>query len=128
MQLLLRLFCKDEDGYVLLFTLLLLPIFLGASLLVVDVGRVTNTHSDLQTVADATALAGARELDGSPNSIANARLAMAAVSNSVSMLPPGGENMHHEVSFSTEDGAPLSLSPLWTQSRCKTTRPLTPHG
>lgn len=110
MQLLLRLFCKDEDGYVLLFTLLLLPIFLGASLLMVDVGRVTNAHSDLQTVADATALAGARELDGSPNAIANAGLAMAAVSNSVSMLSLGGENMHHEVSFSTDDGTFVSIA------------------
>ena len=86
MQLLLRLLRKEDDGYVLVLTLLLLPIFLGASLLMVDVGRVTNAHADLQTVADATALTAARELDGSPNAIANARLAMAEVSNSVSML------------------------------------------
>ncbi|CUH74903.1 putative membrane protein [Tritonibacter multivorans] len=110
MQLLLRLLRKEDDGYVLVLTLLLLPIFLGASLLMVDVGRVTNAHADLQTVADATALTAARELDGSPNAIANARLAMAEVSNSVSMLSAGGDNMLHEISFSTEDGAFVSVA------------------
>lgn len=110
MQLLVRFFRRAEDGYVFVLTLLLLPVFLGASLLMVDVGRVTNAHADLQAAADAAALAAAKELDGSPNAIANARAAMANVTNTVSMLSTGGTDLHQDVSFETTGGGQVAVA------------------
>ena len=67
-------------------SLILLPIFMGFALIIFDLGRGNNAHSDLSAAADALALAGARELDGAPDAIERARAAMATLSNSVSML------------------------------------------
>ena len=99
-----RLFLLAEEGFVLLLTLVMLPAFLSLALLLVDVARIGNAQADLQAVADATALAGARELDRSPNSIANARLAMAEVTNSVSMLTPGGDDEHQWLTYANAPG------------------------
>lgn len=85
-----RLF-RSEDGYVLVFAILVLPVFIGFALLVIDVGRGNNAHGDLQASADAIALAGARELDGGVTAIPRARAAMANVVNSVSMLGIGSD-------------------------------------
>ncbi|MCI2400415.1 pilus assembly protein TadG-related protein [Aliiroseovarius subalbicans] len=77
---------RDNRGYVFFLTLLFLPVFLGVALLVIDLGRGNNSHSDLQSAADALALAAARELDGGTNAIVRARTAMEAVDNTVSFL------------------------------------------
>ena len=82
----MRRFHNEERGYVLVFTLILLPVILAMGLFVVDIGRANNVHSDLQAAADAIALAGARELDGGADSIARAEAAMGALSNTVSYL------------------------------------------
>lgn len=87
-------FLRSETGYAFLLTLIFLPVFMGVSLLVIDVGRAHNAQQDLQAAADALALAGAAELDGQPNGRTRAKTAMAklsgAASNSVSFLglPP----------------------------------------
>lgn len=83
-----RLF-RSEKGYVLVFSILVLPVFVGFGLLIIDAGRGNNAHGDLQAAADSVALAGARELDGGVNAIARAKVAMARVQNTVGMLSPG---------------------------------------
>ena len=80
-----------EDGYVLLFAILILPVFAGFGLLIIDIGRGNNAHADLQSAADAVALAGAAELDGGTDSIDRAKEAMAIIENSVNMLQPVSE-------------------------------------
>ena len=85
-----RFFCL-EDGYVLLFAILILPVFAGFGLLIIDIGRGNNAHADLQSAADAVALAGAAELDGGTDSIDRAKEAMAIIENSVNMLQPVSE-------------------------------------
>ncbi|MDT8327018.1 MAG: pilus assembly protein TadG-related protein [Roseovarius sp.] len=82
----MRLFSKDESGYILVLGLLVMPVFIGFGLLIIDVGRGNNAHADLSAAADAVALAGARELDGGADAIDRARVAMAQITNSVSML------------------------------------------
>ncbi|THD82455.1 hypothetical protein E7811_15550 [Aliigemmobacter aestuarii] len=79
-------FLKREDGYVLALTLIALPAFVGLGLIVMDINRGNNAHSDLQAAADALALAAGRELDGSPDSIDRAKAAMANLTNSVAYL------------------------------------------
>ena len=79
-------FFKSDSGYALVLTLLFMPVFIGMSLLVIDISRGNNAHSDLQAAADALALAGARELDGGVDSIDRALDAMSNVSNTVSFL------------------------------------------
>jgi hypothetical protein len=79
-------FLKSDSGYALVLTLLFMPVFVGMSLLVIDISRGNNAHSDLQAAADSLALAGARELDGGADSITRALAAMEEISNTVSFL------------------------------------------
>jgi hypothetical protein len=79
-------FIKSDSGYALVLTLLFMPVFVAMSLLVIDISRGNNAHSDLQAAADALALAGARELDGGVDSIDRAIAAMSNISNTVSFL------------------------------------------
>lgn len=90
----MKKFLNACEGYILVLSLLILPIFMGFGLVIVDIGRGNNAHADLQAAADAVALAGARELDGNAGAIARARVAMAQIDNSVSMLAHGGSDMH----------------------------------
>lgn len=70
------MFAKAEDGYVAVLTLVSMPFIAMMALLMWDVGRGNNLHTDIQNAVDATALAGARELDGSPSAIDRAEAAM----------------------------------------------------
>jgi hypothetical protein len=69
-------FRGDESGYVTALALISMPLLLGLSLLVIDASRANNLHTDLQNAVDAIALAGARELNGGPDSITRAEAAM----------------------------------------------------
>ncbi|MDU8928280.1 TadE/TadG family type IV pilus assembly protein [Alisedimentitalea sp. MJ-SS2] len=96
-------FLRDlEDGFVLIMSLIILPVFLGFGLILIDVGRGNNAHADLQTVVDALALTGARELDGSSNAMTNARNAMTELRNPVSMLTVSGSTTQ-AVTYSVGD-------------------------
>ncbi|MCA0941685.1 pilus assembly protein TadG-related protein [Salipiger pacificus] len=79
-------FRSSEDGFIFVFSLLLLPVFIGFGVILFDVSRGNNAHADLQAAADAVALAGARELDGGADALVRARAAMAQLDNTVSLL------------------------------------------
>ena len=85
-------FWDDKRGYVIALTLISMPLLLGFSLLVIDVGRTGNLHTDLQNAADAMALAGARELDGRDDAIDRADAAIEALANSAA-FGGGGTGM-----------------------------------
>jgi Flp pilus assembly protein TadG len=55
---------KDEDGHILLYFTIMLPVIIGMIGLTLDGGAFLHLHTDLQELADAAALAGANELDG----------------------------------------------------------------
>lgn len=96
-------FFRSDSGYALVLTLLFMPVFVGMSLLVIDISRGNNAQSDLQAAADALALAGARELDGGVDSIDRAIDAMTQVSNTVSFLGRTDEAAATTLAFSDAD-------------------------
>ncbi|MFC6639825.1 hypothetical protein GV827_20285 [Sulfitobacter sp. JBTF-M27] len=97
----MKQFFRSEDGYVLLFAILVLPVFIWFGLLIIDVSRGNNAHGDLQSAADALALAGARELDGRSDAIMRAKAAMSNLQNSVSML--GLEESEAQIPLNYDD-------------------------
>lgn len=62
----LRRLLADEGGSIAIPMAVALPVIAAAAMLVVDGGRLFNLQTSVQTSADALALAGAAELDGSP--------------------------------------------------------------
>jgi Flp pilus assembly protein TadG len=73
---LLRRFGRDERGIAMVFVAIMLPILVGFALLAIDMSRANSLHNDLQKGADAFALAGAAELDGSTGAQFRARAAI----------------------------------------------------
>ena len=60
----------------MVFVAIMLPVLVGFALLAIDMSRANNLYNDLQSGADALALAGAAELDGASDSIARAQRAI----------------------------------------------------
>src|SRR5688572_31988869 len=71
-----RRLARDESGAVLIYTSIALTVFMGFAALVVDGGRLFTLDTELQSAADALALAGAAELDGSSGAIGRSQDAM----------------------------------------------------
>jgi hypothetical protein len=105
----MRSFIRSESGYALVLTLLFLPVFIGIGLLVIDLGRGNNAHSDHQAAADALALAGARELDGGTDAITRAKLAMAELDNSVSFLGLTGAESWINLKYADDPANPFNV-------------------
>lgn len=109
---------RSETGYAFLLTLIFLPVFMGVSLLVIDVGRAHNAQQDLQAAADALALAGAAQLDGQPGGRDRAKAAMAnlqgTTANSVSFLglPPNAGAT--TLQYAVDSTAPFRVTFLQT--------------
>ena len=59
-----RRFWREERGAVFILFAILAPVMLGIIGLALDGGRVLTVNNELQDLADAAAIAGARELDG----------------------------------------------------------------
>ncbi|RVB75845.1 MULTISPECIES: pilus assembly protein TadG-related protein [unclassified Mesorhizobium] len=74
-----RAFWQDQRGIALILVSIMLPAIIGFSLLAIDMSRVNNLHNDLQKGADAFALAGAAELDGTSSAITRADRAIATL-------------------------------------------------
>lgn len=102
-------FGREENGFVLILFLLFLPVFMGVALLVLDMGRGNNAHSDLQAAADAVAIAGAVELDGSNGALDRSRAAMAELTNTVSMLSVTTNNSTIALEYEDEAGNPFTV-------------------
>lgn len=100
---------RDRDGYILILGLIVMPVFIGFGLLIVDVGRGNNAQSDLSAAADAAALAAARELDGGFDAIPRAKAAMALLTNSVSMLSQGSANPTIPLVYQDTSGNEFSI-------------------
>lgn len=75
----IRAFWHDQRGIALILVSITLPAIIGFSLLAIDMSRVNNMHNDLQKAADAFALAGAAELDGTTGAWGRAERAMATL-------------------------------------------------
>src|SRR4051812_22476161 len=64
---------KPNAGFVLITTALSLVALIGMLGVAVDIGRMFIAKSEVQTFTDLTAIAGARELDGSDSGVTRAR-------------------------------------------------------
>jgi hypothetical protein len=84
-----RQFLDDVNAYVIALTLIAMPLFLGMALMVIDIGRGNNLHTELQNAVDSMALAGARELDGRSDAIARADAAIERLLNSAAFINGG---------------------------------------
>ena len=109
-------FLRSENGYALVLTLIFMPVFIGMSLLVIDISRGNNAHSDLQAAADALALAGARELDGAVDSMDRAVEAMTNVTNTVSFLGRTDEAAAITLRFAVGENAPDEFRVVFLRS------------
>ncbi|HET6156705.1 MAG TPA: pilus assembly protein TadG-related protein [Dongiaceae bacterium] len=67
---------RDEGGAVLIYVTIALTVFMGFAALVIDGGRLFSLSTEMQSAADALALAGAAELDGNSDAIERADRAM----------------------------------------------------
>lgn len=111
---LMKRFWADERGYVLVLVLIFMPVFIVIGLLVIDIARGNNAHSDHYAAADALALAGARELDGGADSIDRAKAAMANLSNSVSYLGLSGADVNIDLVYEDVAGNTFTVIFLTT--------------
>ena len=67
--MLLRKLWADCQGVVLPYVAIMLVVIIGLAALALDGSRLMTVQSQMQSAADALALAGAAELDRRPNSI-----------------------------------------------------------
>jgi len=74
-EIMRRLAC-DESGAALIYVSIALTVFMGFAALVIDGSRLYTLDTELQSAADAIALAGAAELDGNVGAIDRAKDAM----------------------------------------------------
>lgn len=71
----LRQLHADQSGSVLIWVTAMIFVIFGLLALGVDGARYINLNSNMQQIADAAALSGAKSLDGSDQAIENARIA-----------------------------------------------------
>lgn len=74
-----RRLARDEGGAALIYVSIALTVFMGFAALVIDGSRLFTLDTELQSAADAIAIAGAAELDGSAGAIGRAETAMASL-------------------------------------------------
>ncbi len=90
---------RDSDGSVLVLAAMSLVVVMGAGAITVDLGRAWVQKTQLQSAADAAALAGARDLDAGPAAaIATAEALL--VANGVA---PATATITVETTFATDD-------------------------
>lgn len=83
----------DDRGFVVVYGAILMGALFGLGGLVIDLGRLYNTNTELQSYADATALAAAAELDGGPNARARAQTAALNLIADTQTFGIGGANL-----------------------------------
>ena len=94
-------FCEDSSGVILPYAALLIVVFVALMGLALDGGRQVSLQTQMQSIADSLALAGARELNqqsGAQTRAANAINAIIANANGISGLGYSG-TITHSVAF-----------------------------
>jgi hypothetical protein len=68
----MRVLWQDQRGSALIYVTILMGVLVGFAALSIDVGRITTTHTQARSAADAAALAAASQLDGTSDAITRA--------------------------------------------------------
>lgn len=98
-----RHLARDESGAALVYVSVALTVFMGFAALVIDGSRLFTLDTELQSAADAIALAGAAELDGNADAIDRAEDAMAnLVQNNQTYGTGGAAVTAYEARFLSE--------------------------
>ncbi len=77
----LKRFRRDEKGAVYIYFAVLIPVLLGIIGLTLEGGSLLHLNSELQELADASALAGAKEMDGAQDALTRATAAATSLLN-----------------------------------------------
>lgn len=101
----MRRLARDEGGAVLIYVSIGMTLFMGFAALVIDGGRIFAVDTEMQSAADALALAGAAELDGTTGAQDRAILAMTNMVQNDQRFADGA----HAI---TDFGTPVFLSAL----------------
>jgi Flp pilus assembly protein TadG len=104
-------FCEDTGGVILPYAALLLVVFVGLMGLALDSGRQVSLQTQMQSIADALALAGARELNQQAGAQDRATSAMnALVSNGLTGMGYSGSISHSVAFYSALPAAATSFA------------------
>ena len=68
----MRILWQDQRGAALVYVTVMIGVLVGFAALAVDVGRITTTHTQARSAAEAAALAAASQLDGTGDAITRA--------------------------------------------------------
>jgi Flp pilus assembly protein TadG len=92
-------FCEDTSGVILPYAALMLVVFVGLMGLALDSGRQVSLQTQMQSIADAMALAGARELNQQDGAQGRSTSAMnTLVANGLTAMGYSG-SITHSVAF-----------------------------
>jgi hypothetical protein len=99
-------FAADQSGAVLPFVAAVLLVLIGFGTLAMDIPRFTDLQTQLQGAADAFALAGAAELDGSP-AVGGQGDAISRATNAINTLMAGRNS-----SFTKKNAAAVTVQSI----------------
>ena len=85
-----RSLVRDIRGAVAIYIAFVAPVLLGVGALTLDLGRLITLNTELQSAADAAALAGARELNRFPGAIDRASAAAAGATTNIQTYATDG--------------------------------------
>ncbi len=88
-----RSLLRDPRGTVAVYVVIAAPVLLGIGALSIDLGRLMTVNTELQSAADAAAMAGARELDQFPGSRDRARATAAGAVANLQTFATGGADV-----------------------------------
>jgi hypothetical protein len=88
-----RSLARNVRGSVAVYVAIVAPVLLGIGALSVDLGRLMTVNTELQSAADAAALAGARELDRFAGARDNARAVAAGAVANLQTFATGGADV-----------------------------------
>ncbi len=103
----LRSLWRDRRGTVAIYVAISMPMLLGIGALSIDLGRLMSVNTDLQSAADAAAMAGAKELDQTTGSRDRARATAAGAVANLQTFATGGA----DVTIDTTDCADPPVAP-----------------
>lgn len=119
----ISIFRKDERGTVAILWGTALVAFLGFFAITLDVGRLSSTHSELQSFADSVALAAAGELDGQPDAITRATGAAANLISDSQTFANGSSTLSGSADYTLTFHSALPASDLTPLGADITTNP-----
>ena len=116
-------FCTDQRGTVAILWGSAMVVFFGFLALTLDVGRLSATHTELQSFADNVALAAAGELDGKTDAITRATNAAATLISRNQTFANGAGTLSGTASYTLTFHSALPPSDLTPLGGAVTTDP-----